>query len=278
VHLQEKLRDLEREGLAPDEARREAELSFGSPSLVARTVYEAHSQGTWNQTSIAVLPHLLLGLLFALDWWHSAFWPLVCLGAILMFSVYGWLRGKPRWLFPWLGYLLIPVVVAGVLLLYLPHAWWLAILAYVPCALWLILRVGRQSLSFDWLYCSLMMLPLPALVAWILVLMQNGVPQGSAFSLGGLDHWIALSFVVLGLGTALFIRLRRRWMKAGALFAAQLFTGVLVAGPASKLAAQDWLLIAAVGLACLVGPALLDISMLKGKASRQGWDVSLVER
>lgn len=276
AHLEDKLHDLEWEGMSPGEARRVAERSFGSPSLVARTIYEAHSQGTWHQTAMSVLPHLLFGLLFALNWWHNAFWLLFCLASILVFSAWGWLRGKPRWLFPWLGYLLVPVIAAGALLLYLPRAWsWVSVIAYVPFALWLILRVGRQSLAFDWLYCSLMVLPMPALVAWLLVLRQGSLlPQAPGLAAGSLAHWIALSFVVMGLGTALFIRLRRRWMKAGALLVSQVFVGMLVAAHASGLATWNWLLLAAVGLVCLAGPALLEGSLIRGKAFRQGWDVS----
>ncbi|MEW6034314.1 MAG: permease prefix domain 1-containing protein, partial [Chloroflexota bacterium] len=229
-HLQDRAEEMEAAGLSPEEAGLEAVLCLGSPQLIARQVYEAHSQGSWWQTVLAASPHVLFALLFALNWWHDILWVLVLLGAVVSFSIYGWWRGKPGWLFPWLGYLLVPVIVAGALLLYLPRAWsWVAILCYLPLALWLLLCIGRQSLKTDWLYCSLMMLPVPVLASWVLalrwrelLLYHNGSP------VYGFAPWIAVSFVALGVAAAAFVRLRQRRLKAGALLASGLSVVVLV--------------------------------------------------
>ena len=86
-------------------------------------------------------------------------------------AVYGWWRGKPAWLFPWLGYSLLPVAVAGLLLLYLPKGWsWLAILLYIPLALWLIYSITVQTIRRDWLYSALMLLPVSVMSGWFLVI------------------------------------------------------------------------------------------------------------
>jgi len=72
---------------------------------------------------------------------------------VLSTTVYGWWRGKSTWLFPWMGYSLLPVIIAGLTLLFLPKGWaWLAIIVYIPLAVWLILRVVGQTLKKDWLY------------------------------------------------------------------------------------------------------------------------------
>ena len=68
-----------------------------------------------------------------LNWWQGVGWSVITLGVVLAMALYGWLHGKPVWLFPWRGYYFIPVLLAGVLLLYLPAGWsWVAIVIYLP--------------------------------------------------------------------------------------------------------------------------------------------------
>jgi hypothetical protein len=121
---------------------------LGSAKMVARQIYEAHSQGSWTQALLAATPHILFGLLFVLNWWQGVGWLLGMLVLVLIMAVYGWWRGKPAWLFPWLGYSLLPVVAAALLLLYLPEGWsWVAILFYLPLALWLLYAITAVTVT-----------------------------------------------------------------------------------------------------------------------------------
>src|SRR4030042_1474619 len=80
--------------------------------------YDVYSQGSWRQAFFAALPHLLVAALFAMRCWKNTFWLIGMLIAIAGSVIYGWCRGKPAWLFPWLGYCLIPVMAGGILLIY----------------------------------------------------------------------------------------------------------------------------------------------------------------
>jgi len=229
--------------------------------LVARQIYEAHSQGTWRQALLASMPHLLFGLLFALNWWQGIGWLLVMLVLVLSVAVYGWWHGKPAWLFSWLGCSLLPVVVAGLLLLYLPKGWsWVAILLYIPLALWLLYRITVQTIKRDWLYSSLMLFPVPIILGWFLAVQLEGrFPEFSVERLHDLAPWIGLSFLALAISAAIFIRLRQRWLKVAVLFISGLLTLIMAACYAEgRLGLSTFVVLILVLLSLFLTPALLE--------------------
>ena len=261
THIEDRLQELRQAGLSEEEAANTCVKLLGSAKLVARQIYEAHSQGTWKQALLASMPHLLFGLLFALNWWQGISWLLVMLVLVLSMAVYGWWHGKPAWLFPWLGYSLLPVVVAGLLLLYLPKGWsWVAILLYIPLALWLLYRVTVQTIKRDWLYSSLMLFPVPIILGWFLAVQLEGrFPEFSVERLHDLAPWIGLSFLALAVTAAAFIRLRRRWLKVAVLFISGLLTLIMAACYAEgRLGLSTFLVLILVLLSLFLTPALLE--------------------
>ena len=261
THIEDRLQELREAGLSEEEAANRCVALLGSAKQLAHHIYEAHSQYTWGQTLLASMPHLLFGLLFALNWWQSIGWLLIALVLIISTVVYGWCRGKPTWLFPWLGYSLLPVVVAGLFLLCLPKGWsWLAILLYIPLALWLLCSISVQTIKRDWLYSSLMLLPVPTIIGWLLVVEPEGkFPEYSVERVYDFAPWIGLSFLALALAVAMFMRLRQRWLKVSVLFISGLLTLVMVAyyaGGRLSLAAFLVLILLMFGL--FLTPALLE--------------------
>ncbi len=267
THIEDRLDELKESGLSEEEAADTCVKFLGSAKQVARQIYETYSQGSWRQTLFASMPHLLFALLFALNWWQGIGWLLVTLILILSVAVYGWSHGKPAWFFPWLGYL-VPVIASGLLLLWLPKGWsWLAILLYVPLALWLLYSITVQSIRRDWLYSSLMLLPVPTIIAWILVVEPEG--KFSAYSAQHLyefAHWIGLSFVALGVAVGTFIRLRQRWLKQAVLFISGILTLTMVAYYAGgRLSLAAFLLLVLVMLGLFLIPALLERRVKYGR-------------
>jgi len=263
THIEDRLRELRQAGLSEEEAANTCVKLLGSAKLVARQIYEAHSQGTWRQALLASMPHLLFGLLFALNWWQGISWLLVMLVLVLSMAVYGWWHGKPAWLFPWLGYSLLPVVVAGLLLLYLPKGWsWVAILLYIPLALWLLYRVTVQTIKRDWLYSSLMLFPVPVILGWFLAVQLEGrFPTFSVERLHDLAPWIGLSFLALAITAATFIRLRQRRLKVAVLFISGLITLIMAACYAEgRLGLSTFLVLILILLSLFLTPALLPIA------------------
>ncbi|HEX77081.1 MAG TPA: hypothetical protein G4O03_01520 [Dehalococcoidia bacterium] len=259
THLEEKAEELRQAGLSEEEASRQAAEFFGSPKAIARQMYQVYSQGSWGQALLAALPHLIFAGMFALHIWQSPIWLLLVIVAALGLAIYGWGHGKPAWLFPWLGYLLLPVVIVGLLLMALPPNWnYLALLAYIPITLWVLFPIAIQTVKRDWLFGSLMLLPLPVFIGWFLALQQGKFLEFHLPYLYELAPWIALSFVFLGVSAATFIRFRQRWLKTGALLTPELVILILiVSSPSQGLSFAGLLALIVFSLALLLSPALL---------------------
>ena len=261
THIEDELEEMREAGLSEEEAANTCLNLLGSAKLVARQIYEAHSQGTWKQALLASMPHLLFALLFALNWWQGIGWLIIALGLVLTTAVYGWRHGRPVWLFPWLGYYLLPVVVAGLLLLYLPKGLsWLAILIYVPLALWLVSSVTIKAMKRDWLYSALMLLPIPIVIGWFLAVEQDGkFLELSLEHINQFAPWIGLSFLTLAATVAAFIRLRQRWLRLALLFISGFLTLIMVACYAEgRLELPPFLVLILVMLVLLISPALVE--------------------
>jgi MFS family permease len=261
THIEDKLQELKDTGLSEEEAASTCVRLLGSAKPVARQIYEAHSQGSWRQTLLASAPHLLFGLLFALNWWQGIGWLLVMLALVLAAAIYGWWHGKPTWLFPWLGYSLLPVVGAGLVLLYLPMGWaWVAIIIYIPLALWFLCSVIIQTIRRDWLHSSLMLFPIPVIVGWFLAAeLGSKFPELSVQRLYDLAPWIGLSFLTLAAAVATFVRLRQRWLKVAILVVSGLLTLAMVAYYAEgRLSWPVFLILILIMLGLFLTPALVE--------------------
>ena len=261
THIEDRVEELKKRGLSEEEAAATCVKFLGSTKQLARQIYEAYSQGSWLQTLLASMPHLLFGLAFALHWWQASGWLLFMLVFTLGVAIYGWGHGKPTWLFPWLGYSLLPVVVAGLLLLYLPTGWsWLAFLVYIPLTLRLLYIIAIQTIKKDWLYSSLMFFQVPIIVGWFIVVgYEDRFPELSLQRLGDFAPWIGFSFLVLGATVAAFIRLRQRWLKIAVLFVAGLLTLTLVVYQSSGgLSLPTFLILIMTMFGLFLTPALLE--------------------
>jgi hypothetical protein len=247
-HFQEKVTELRSSGLAEEEASREAIQSFGEPKTIARLMYEAYGRGSWAETLIGCQPHLVVAALFATHLWRH---PLLLFAAFLPITVItliAWRRGAPNWLYSWTGYALLPFLIvtyfsvepvartvsflmggSGV-----PAPFWhLAGLAgFFAFTLWLVVSATVRVAKRDWILVSLMVLPLPVLVVWIASVSRTdgflaAIMRGLSASLSQWDQAMAYFCATLGVATALFMRLRRRSLKAGAIIAVGIVGGAL---------------------------------------------------
>jgi len=216
THLEDKTQELEENGLSREEAGKIAVQSLGSPELIAQQIYETHAQGTWKEALFSALPHLLVALLFTSYYWQNIIYASIILALTVGIAIYGWHRGKPIWLFPWLGYYLMPVVITGILLLSLPQGWgWIAALIYIPLALFVFIHIVRQTARRDWLYASLMLAPMLVTFSWFSSLGTGNELLASDWiaRLQTNALWIVISFIALAGATIAFIRLKPRRYK-----------------------------------------------------------------
>jgi hypothetical protein len=261
THIEDEYQDMRNAGLSEEEAVNSCIKFFGSAALIARRIYEEYNQGTWREALLASLPHMLFALLFTLNWWKGIGWMIITLGLVLAMALYGWLRGKPVWLFPWRGYYFLPVLVTGVLLLYLPTGWsWVAIIIYLPLVSVLVWSVTVNTVRRDWMYSGLMMLPVPIVTGWFLAAGKEG--EFLKVSLDYIAYFapeIGLSFLALAGTTIAFIRLRQRGLRGLLLVISGFLSLVMVTYYSEgKIDLPLFLSLTLIMLVILLSPAIVD--------------------
>ncbi|HEY82747.1 MAG TPA: hypothetical protein G4O01_05595 [Dehalococcoidia bacterium] len=289
TYFQEKVADLQEQGLSEAEATKEAIKSFGRARVVARLMYEAYSKGSWMEALIAALPHLIVAGLFATHLWrHPA--PALGIFAILVgVTLGGWWHGKPNWLYSWIGYALLPLLITGFITwqMFTQAASSLLrgqgtpdtilsfalLFALYTLSLAIITSTTVRVVKRDWILASLMLVPLPILGIWLF----NTERVGGLFQAGGtlLYQWdtaMASVLMVLAVATASFIRLRQRVLKAGALLTIGILAGAIAADNIWGNPGFLGLLVTSLLLLLfLLSPALLEASIGHGEARTESW-------
>ena len=274
-HLEEKVKDLEEEGLPKGEALARAVEYMGKTDAIAQGMYAVHSRGTWREVIVAAVPHLLLAALFALHLWTRYLLLIAILIGVALVAVKGWRRGSPKWTYSWIGYCMAApalswLMATGALaysawtlvttgdLPFLPPLY-LLILAYIPISLWIMAKVVMPLVRQDWLMASLSALPFPFLTAWMLFLNSQGTLFGNdKSSVRETDSDRALVFLALALTTAVFFKLGHRLLKIALLTISTIimvaFTVAVIPIGIGVLAA---ILIVIASVAFLLSPAVL---------------------
>jgi hypothetical protein len=228
-HLQQKIDDLTSQGLSEEDAIHQAILSFGRAENVARLLYEACCKGSWADALKLSFPHFLAAVLFVSSPLHKTEVLLPLFGIFISVSLFAWARGKPDWLYSWVGYTLLPLFAGGFLLapaitqsfeaIFGEGAWpstglLIEVALYYLLTIWVVLRISLQVIKRDWLLASLMLAPVPIIGCWLFYTQQaGGFYAGMEFDY--LNQPVAQALMVLGFTSVLFIRMRRRVLKAG---------------------------------------------------------------
>lgn len=288
-YFEEKTEELQGAGLSEKEAARVAIECCGRPRVIARRMYEAHSKGSWNEAAWAFLPHLVIAFLFLSHLWHHPVVAPIGFGSVVMVALYGWWHSKPSWMYPWVGYSLLPLLIAGWVfrpailqtasfLLWgqgsLPSIWALLLIcALIAFSGWIIVQTTIKVARRDWILASLMLVPLPVVGGWLLNLERaGGLLVGSAEALHLWDMPMALALLTLGLTSAIFIRVRQRVLKVGALVS---IGTIALAMVAHNLWGDQVLLgmltTSLVLLLFLLSPALLEATMGHGEPEGEAW-------
>lgn len=238
-HLEDRTVELEeQQGLSREEARAEATRVFGDAQQIASDLSFVHNQGSWREVLFSILPHLLAALLFASHRWLEPEFLIVAFGLAIGVSGVGWRRGKPIWMYPWLGYALFPFLLAGTIsVATVGHAVWsiisqgytptnplswglgigLGVLGVVLIS-YLLIWTGRR----DWVHAALLVLPIPFLAVSLLAF-----DRGTFTGLEEADAQTAILFVFVAFAVGVVVRIGDRLLKIG-LITASLPIGFLL--------------------------------------------------
>lgn len=233
-YFQEKTADLKASGLSDKEATRTAVQSCGRARVIARRMYEAYSRGSWMEAAMAFLPHVIIAMLFLSHLWKHPIVAPVAFAFIVGVTLYEWWHSKSSWLYPWVGYSLSLLLIIGYSSRHIlvqasssilwqdgtfPPVWKLMLITSMCLfAIWIIVRTTVRVAKRDWILASLMLVPLPIVAGWLLSLEQvGGLFTGNSSALHFSDISMGSALVTLGVTAAVFIRLRQRVLKVGAL-------------------------------------------------------------
>ena len=274
-HLEEKIEELQEEGLTYGEALSRAVRELGRPDLIARDMYSVHSRGSWRDILLAALPHLLLATLFALHLWTRYVLVAVLLIGVTFVTLRGWKTGRPKWTYSWLGYSMAAPALSWMLaLVALGYGTWryvttgalpfsfpiyVLLVAYIPFSLWIMAMVVMRVVRQDWLLASLTALPFPFLTSWMLFLnWQGGLWAGDTPEVRATDTDRALVFLALAVTTGVFLKVGQRLVKIGLLTASTIVLVVFttVAIPLS-FGLVSVILITLASVTFLLSPAII---------------------
>ncbi len=242
--FEERIADLKVSGYSEDEAVRQAIKSFGRPKELGRLMHEAHSQRRWGDAWLAAFPHFAVAIIFGFGLWYHLWIPVI-IAPIAAVTIWGWWQGKPFWIYPWIGYSLIPLLVAGYFLIPFVNKALLKIvlggvttadvmilfiiLSFYSISALVIVTTTIRVVKRDWILASLMLFPLPVVGGWMITRDRAiGLASGSSVALHSLDVRMAWALVTLGLCTVIFLRLKHRSHKLGALVVTALLAFILV--------------------------------------------------
>ncbi len=275
-HIEDAANDLMDEGIAADDAFSFAVDELGDSENLASKLYEVHTRGSWNKTALAVLPHALIAMTFAIGIWTSIGWIALLLATGVAVTVFGWTRGRPSWTYPWLGYSLIAPVASWALALgVVAYGTWglvtrgtlpvslvifLVSPVYFAVASWFLFRILTRIAHRDWVMVSLATLPTPLLLYWSYYFYNHSVVlTASGLRLQGINSSAAIIFLLLGAATTVFFRVATR-----------LFRILLVAALGPVFVVLAWLslsggpspaavlVLASVSAAIMLSPILLE--------------------
>jgi hypothetical protein len=288
-HFQEKIDELHENGLSEEEAAREAVRSFGRTKVVARMMYEAYSKGDWSEALLSAFPHLIVACLFIFHLWYH---PILASSVFIMLvgvTLFGWWRGKPNWLYSWIGYALIPLIIGGYASLTvlertvsfflsgsgsLPDIWILLLVGiFFTCSIWIIIRTTIRVARRDWILASLMLTPLPVLGSWLFnIERMGGLFNGGLAAFSQWDTSMALVLFVLAVASATFIRLRKRIFKGIALLTLALISTTIIGNILwDNQGFFGFLTVSVLSLLFLLSPVLLQTRLSHGKSSGEEW-------
>ena len=282
-HIEDTARELMEEGIPTEDAISSAIDGLGESKSMAKRMYEVHSQDSWYHTALAVLPHILLSLLFAFGLWTSPGWLVALLLAVVGISILGWKGGRPNWTYPWLGYTLVaPIVSWGLAMSAVGYGAWgvltegslplgnpiyVASFVYVAVSLWVVIRVLNRVAKRDWVVALMTVLPVPFLAFWFIFFYQGQLEGGRILvpQLQGVETSAAIVFLILAASTALFFRMGRRVVRVGLMLVTVPSMFVLAwfsyqGGPGF----MALFTVFALSLGVVLGPALIDL--------RSSWD------
>ncbi len=303
-HLEDRAHSLQLQGISREVSMSEAIERFGEAGEIGAALRDVHGRGSWSEALAGMLPFLAIGLLMALDPYRSL--PasivvtyaavLIGLGVPLIGLGVGWVKGFPRWSYPYGGFVL---AVASLLLANNLDPWivkrygtWVMLFRHLPGLADVVfyLMFGRYNMWVLFLAMAVIALLLSRVWRPLRPLYQGAWHDWTrlCFGLYGVmplmfimafydvtptprAPYLVASTVVLAAGAVAYIRSARTWQRVLALLIGMtLFCAVTTVGVVTFYHVATWDMIRdwAPLAALMLAPVLLSLLRRVGKPVR----------
>lgn len=269
-HVEDRIDDLVRRGVPQDRARRTAIEALGRPRTLAHLLRQAHLVTPWADALMGASAFAFLALLVGGQLWRIPVVAALAAGCVIAIALYGLWQGRPAWFYPWAGVALSLPLVAGYIAFAVLHraaggeltplalAGVAGAALYFPVGAVVVSAAVVVAAKRDWLDASVLLSPLPGVLALIVAVHRAGGLASAGDPLPAASMLLFALYLCMALGALLMLRAPMRQMKV-----AILVGGALALVGASTLVGQsDASVMTLVGrgallLAFLLSPALV---------------------
>lgn len=226
-HLEDRAATLQAGGLEEETSVSEAIERFGEAKEIGAALRDVHGRGSWGEALAAAVPFLAFGLMTVLyevllHLNYAWLWgEIACYVVLLIGLGVGWLKGFPRWSYPYGGLVLV-------------FAWWLGWWPWIPFLLMAVVALLltrsvhplRQLVTGVWHDWTRLSFGLYGIMPWAVWMGLDEVRWNPA-------PYLLVSMVVLAAGALAYVRSARTSQRALALLAGMTVTSwMTMVGPA----------------------------------------------
>lgn len=238
THFEDRVAYLVGRGMPERRAQQKALAGFGRPQTLAHLLRQAWALPSWSETALGAGAFVVMALVVGLQLWHLSLFAAATAVLIVSLTLYGLWLGRPPWFYPWAGAALTLPLAAGYIAFAVLHREVPALIAghvdpfalagiagaalYFPVGLFIFAVCVLVAARRDWLDASVLLSPLPGVLAVILAMHHTGGLTATGDPLDLVSELMFGVYLSIAVATFLFLRAPSRNVRVVVLVATAL--------------------------------------------------------
>jgi len=228
AHVEDRVDELVRRGVPPERAASVALRGFGRPRTLAHLLRQARFITTWGDALLGAAAFVVVAIVLGAELWRVPVLMVTATALVVGVTLYGLWQGRPAWFYPWAGAALTLPLAAGYIAFAVLHrelprlaqdpgalslAGVAGALLYFPIGLFVVAAAVLVAVRRDWLDASVLLSPLPGVLAAIIAVHRAGGPAESGQALSDASAVLFIVYVSMAVATVAFLRASTRSIK-----------------------------------------------------------------
>lgn len=228
AHVDDRVGELVSRGASRERAAGVALRGFGRPRTLAHLVRQARFVTTWGDAFLGAAAFVLLAAVLGAELWRVPLLLFAAASLIVGITLFGLWQGRPAWFYPWAGAALTLPLAAGYIAFAVLHrelpqlthspgmlalAGMAGALLYFPVGLFVVAAAVLVAVRRDWLDASVLLSPLPGVLAAIVGVHRAGGPAASGQALSDGSALLFAVYLCMGIATLACLRAPTRNIK-----------------------------------------------------------------